>query len=458
MADSSRVLGWEWHETMRRLFEIVIDSAAERIILGAPVRYPSINVSGEDEETLLKIARDLPQNPLETIDKMLFYVLYKRESLLLRHPDERERIRELTKIVSEFSGYRERIMTKGVHMGLTREEMEKRIYDGIDRLVVLLTHSCQLRCEYCRVRKFEAEMDEAVMLRSIDLLFTSSKKDLQLQFFGGEPLLRFGMIKKAVAYGEELEKEYGKKLTFILTTNGIALTEDKLSYMKQHNFLVEFSFDGSMQTQLKTRKSSTEQNYYPVIEQNLKNTLKSGIPFYTISVVTPETVHELYDNFVNLIKIGSRRIQINYSLGFYWRPAETKKLMEQFGKIMAFAERNKELGIGLVNAQKTRKEPVVLNAELSVDCDGTIYLESGICLEQDFQKMKNKFGVVDIKSASNINKLSSTRFGNFYRLVSEYSEHKPEFRKVVLNNIELGNLMGRIMKDNIAKSTHGDSR
>ena len=66
------------------------------------------------------------------------------------------------------------------------------------RLVLLITHNCQLRCKYCRVRKFPASMSETTLFKAIDLLFTFNRRDLELQFFGGEPLLEFDLIKKGV--------------------------------------------------------------------------------------------------------------------------------------------------------------------------------------------------------------------------------------------------------------------
>ena len=139
-------------------------------------------------------------------------------------------------------------------------------------------------------------------------------------------------------------------------------------------------------------------------------------------------------------------MQINYSLGFYWDPAEINELLKQLGRIMSFMKENKELGIELINLQRTRKEPVVLNAELTVDCDGTIYRESGICLEEDFLKMKNSFKVAGISGVRDINTCSTTRFSNLYHLVRVYAEKYPEFRKIIINNIELGNFVNKFLK------------
>jgi sulfatase maturation enzyme AslB (radical SAM superfamily) len=382
---------------------------------------------------------------IKALDDILFYLNYRREKLLLS--GEKKRSEELASVISENSDYLKEI-EQGVlsREGHVSEEEIDRIFPSPDRLVVMTTHNCQLRCRYCSVRKFSARMDRKTLFRSIDLLFTSSKKDLQLQFFGGEPLIEFSLIKDGVEYAESMIKKHRKNVRFMLTTNGILLTKDKIEFLKEHNFTVEFSIDGMMETQLKTRKAADGRNYYSVVMKNLKNAAGSNLDLYTISVVTPETVDMLFRNFMYLVSQGHRRIQVNYSLGFFWSANDIKKLIRELGKIMDFVKSEKGRGIDFINITRIRKEPVVLNAEVTVDCDGTVYLETGICLEEDFNEMKRKFSVGSLDTISDIRRVSSTRFNNLYLLSKIYGEHAEHFRKIIINNIELGNLVDRYIK------------
>jgi len=109
-----------------------------------------------------------------------------------------------------------------------------------------------------------------------------------------------------------------------------------------------------------------------------------------------------------------------------------------------FIEKNKFLGIEFINYNGNRREPVALNAELSVDYDGIIYLEAGLSLEQNFLKMKNDFFIADSKKVTDINTYSPTRFNTFYSLSKIYGSSKNEkLRRIIMNNINLGIILNR---------------
>ena len=356
------------------------------------------------------------------LDKELINMIYKKELLILTKGDKDE-IKKLSHLIQKYD-------TKNL-----------RISGGVNRLVVMLTHSCQLKCKYCSVRKFDSEMSPEILFKAIDLLFTSNKDNIQLQFFGGEPLLKFDLVKQGVTYAEKKSEQTRKNIEFILTTNGILLTKDKLEYFKGHNFTIEFSLDGDIETQLKSRSLKNGGNYYQLVLDNLKDLARSNIRYYIISVVTPSNVHNLFNNFKYLYDFGFRNLQINYSLGVVWPKEKIKELFKQLEIIKSESE-----NLTLINSLKTRREPVVLNAELTVDCDGIIYLETGICLEKDFSQLKKDFKVGDLDSIEDINSICPMRSDTFRRLVEVYTKKDEKFREVILNNIWLGKKMINFFK------------
>ncbi|MBN1899358.1 MAG: radical SAM protein [Spirochaetes bacterium] len=402
--------------------------------------------------TVQSFMLDFNSRKLDILDRLLFDLLLKKEMMLLadiKSPD----ITGLEKILSRYSRYHDLILK----MALTNDYLDKknlvtRIYQAPTRLILLITHACQLKCRYCRVRKFSSSMDEKVMRKAVELLFTSNRRDIQLQFFGGEPLLRFDLVKKAVEYAQYLNNEHKRELTFILSTNGLALTKEKVDFFKRYNFLIEFSLDGEVENQLKMRRSRDNKNYYSQLKKNLEYFLKSGIPHYSISVVMPQNVSGLFEVFQHLFKLGFKKMQINYSLGNFWPEKAIHTLFHETERIIKYVKRKK--GIEFVNLSSIRREPVVLNSELTVDCDGGIYLESGICLEEDFMAMKKRFLVSDITKARDINLLASTHFQNFYRLSKIYGEASPKFRKIILNNIFLGQRYNALMRKEWTSRSH----
>ena len=131
--------------------------------------------------------------------------------------------------------------------------------------------------------------------------------------------------------------------------------------------------------------------------------------------------------------MGHRRIQINYALGRHWTDAQAGALRESMDRAAILARR---LGAELVNLTVKRREPVVLNSELTVDCDGTVYRETGVCLEEDFQEMKKRFRVADVRNAGLFETYGATPFDNFAILASAYG--RGGMRRTLLSNLELG--------------------
>jgi len=134
------------------------------------------------------------------------------------------------------------------------EEKNRRKTIGIDSklnsLRIILTERCNLNCNYCFVRNREMKKDDdisfATVKKGVDLLVSLNKKeDLEIQFFGGEPLLRWDLILKTVGYiGRLIDKGRINNAYYGITTNGILINQEKSSFFKKYNFLVSVSLDG----------------------------------------------------------------------------------------------------------------------------------------------------------------------------------------------------------------------
>lgn len=121
----------------------------------------------------------------------------------------------------------------------------------VKALCLHIAHDCNLRCRYCfastggfgGTRKL---MDLKTAKASIDLLIKLSdgRKNLEVDFFGGEPLMNFDVIRDTVEYARSIESEYGKCFRFTLTTNGMELDDDKIEYIHSAMNNVVLSLDG----------------------------------------------------------------------------------------------------------------------------------------------------------------------------------------------------------------------
>ena len=114
-----------------------------------------------------------------------------------------------------------------------------------------IAHDCNLRCEYCFAAKGDFGRGRMLMpfevgRKAIDFLVEKSegRHNLEVDFFGGEPLMNFDVVKQIVAYARGIEKEHNKNFRFTITTNGILLTDDKIDYINKEMSNCVLSIDG----------------------------------------------------------------------------------------------------------------------------------------------------------------------------------------------------------------------
>ena len=332
--------------------------------------------------------------------------------------------------------YRRRLLRALVKGGLRPSADHLRALfsgSGSDRLILLVTHACQLRCAYCRVRKYGASMDAETAAAGVRWLMRSLRRDVELQFFGGEPLLALPVVRGATELAERLAREAGKTVRFLLTTNGLALDAKAVSFLRAHRFSVEVSCDGTMSAQDAQRPTAGGAGSWSKMRAGLERMRDAGVPYQVIAVVLPEDAARAHERVETLAAMGHRRIQINYALGVHWTATQAAALSRSMDQAADVARR---LGVELVNLTQKRREPVVLNSELTVDCDGTVFRETGVCLEEDFQEMKKRFRVDDVRRVSLFETYGATPFDNFALLVSLYG--RGPMRRTLLSNLEIG--------------------
>lgn len=158
------------------------------------------------------------------------------------------------------------------------------IYDKkpiVKALCLHVAHDCNMQCKYCFGSQGSFEGDRELMSievgkKSLDFLMeqSGSRRNLEVDFFGGEPLMNFEVVKELVAYGREIEKKYNKRIRFTITTNGLLLDQDKTDYINKHMENVILSIDGRPQVNDNMRRTFNDQGTYDLIIDNYKNFVK----------------------------------------------------------------------------------------------------------------------------------------------------------------------------------------
>lgn len=121
----------------------------------------------------------------------------------------------------------------------------------VKALCLHIAHTCNLNCSYCFASQGKYHGERAIMSyevgkRALDFLIKNSgtRKNLEVDFFGGEPLMNFDVVKQLVEYARSIEKEKGKNFRFTLTTNGILIDDDVIEWANRECSNVVLSLDG----------------------------------------------------------------------------------------------------------------------------------------------------------------------------------------------------------------------
>ena len=147
----------------------------------------------------------------------------------------------------------------------------------VKALCLHVAHDCNLRCTYCFAStgdfgKGRKIMPPEVAKKAIDFVIARSgkRRNIEVDFFGGEPLMAWDTVVQTVDYARSLEEQYGKKFRFTITTNGLLLDEDKRAYINENMDNVVLSLDGRPEVNDEFRKTVSGAGSYDVIVPKFK--------------------------------------------------------------------------------------------------------------------------------------------------------------------------------------------
>lgn len=152
----------------------------------------------------------------------------------------------------------------------------------VKALCLLVAHTCDLNCSYCFASQGKFHGKEGIMTietakRAIDFLVENSgnRRNLEVDFFGGEPLLNFELCKETVAYARSIEKAHGKNFRFTLTTNGVKLTDEVIEWANKECYNVVLSLDGRKEVHDRFRVDRAGRGSYDRIVPNFQKFVES---------------------------------------------------------------------------------------------------------------------------------------------------------------------------------------
>ena len=151
----------------------------------------------------------------------------------------------------------------------------------IKALCLHIAHTCNLNCEYCFASQGKYHGDRALMSlevgkRAIDFLVENSgtRTNLEVDFFGGEPLMNWDVVKDIVKYARSIEKEKNKNFRFTLTTNGVLVDDDVIEFANKEMHNVVLSLDGRKEVHDHLRKTINGKGSYDTIVPKFQEFVK----------------------------------------------------------------------------------------------------------------------------------------------------------------------------------------
>lgn len=207
-------------------YNIVIDVCSGALHIVDDVAYDIISVFEDTnrEAVISNISKSYPQISIEEINECYDQVAELKENGKLFTPDT----------FKPMAG-----------------ELKAKTSGVVKALCLHIAHACNLNCSYCFASQGNYHGERALMSfevgkRALDFLIenSGSRRNLEVDFFGGEPLMNFDVVKKLVEYARSIEKEKGKNFRFTLTTNGVLVDKDVIDFSNREMSNVVLSLDG----------------------------------------------------------------------------------------------------------------------------------------------------------------------------------------------------------------------
>lgn len=149
---------------------------------------------------------------------------------------------------------------------------ETMVKSPVKSMCLNVAHDCNLRCEYCFAQTGDFGGERCIMQpeigrKAIDFLIEKSanRENIELDFFGGEPLMAWDTVVETVKYARSIEKQHGKHFRFTITTNGVLLDDEKIDFINREMVNVVLSLDGRRETTDRIRRTLNGKSAYDVI-------------------------------------------------------------------------------------------------------------------------------------------------------------------------------------------------
>lgn len=194
----------------------------------------------------------------------------------------------------------------------------------VKALCLNVAHLCNMRCGYCFAQQGDFGMEKGLMsqevgCRAIDFLIERSGqvKNLEVDFFGGEPLLNWDVVQTLLEYGRTRARENGKKIRFTLTTNAVLLDQEIMDTIVREGVSVILSLDGRKEVNDRYRVLSNGQGSYDTIFPRIQQMVAKKPASYYIRGTFSRSNLDFTQDFEHLVACGFTNVSLEPAVGPY---------------------------------------------------------------------------------------------------------------------------------------------
>lgn len=228
----------------------------------------------------------------------------------------------------------------------------------VKALCLHVAHDCNLRCQYCFASTGDFGTGRKIMpfevaKKAIDFVISRSgkRRNIEVDFFGGEPLMAWDTVKQTIDYARSIEEEHGKKFRFTITTNGLLLDDEKIDYINANMDNVVLSLDGRPSVNDEMRKTVSGAGSYDIIVPKFQKLVEKRDPkldYYARGTFTGKNL-DFSEDVVHIADEGFDRLSVEPvaaedGCGYELTEADLDKIYAEYDRLTDIMEARRKEG------------------------------------------------------------------------------------------------------------------
>lgn len=328
------------HQYRNNGYDIVMDVSSGAVHVTEPVVYDAIEYLAGKLPDMEK-PELIPEKLKEEIRTLLSPVYGLQEV--------EEALSDIQELID-----REELFTKDVYEDYVVDFKKRKTV--VKALCLHIAHDCNLACQYCFAEEGEYHGRRALMSfevgkKALDFLIANSgnRKNLEVDFFGGEPLMNWEVVKQLVEYGRSQEESHNKHFRFTLTTNGVLLNEEIMEFCNREMSNVVLSLDGRKEVNDKMRPFRKGAGSYDLIVPKFQKFAESRnqTNYYVRGTFTRNNL-DFSNDVLHFADLGFKQMSIEPVVAsleepYAIREEDLPQILEEYDKLaVEYVKRQKE--------------------------------------------------------------------------------------------------------------------